>query len=196
MTNIAYFSVDIEADGPQPGDYSMSSFGAVLCGTLTQDCFQPTNLDDIANQYYVELKPISTKWVPEAAAVSGLDRDNLINYGLAPIYAMTRFNHFVEDRSKLYDARPIFVGWPLSYDWMWIYWYLMKYAGESAFGFSGAIDMKTWVAAKSNNNKKLSGKRAVYKALGVAPRPHTHNALDDAIEQGELWQHLINWDGK
>jgi len=26
-------------------------------------------------------------------------------------------------------------------------------------------------------------------------RPHTHNALDDAVEQGELFANLMAWDG-
>ena len=29
------------------------------------------------------------------------------------------------------DDRPVMAAYPLSYDWMWVYWYLMRYAGTS-----------------------------------------------------------------
>ncbi|HJF13296.1 MAG TPA: hypothetical protein K8V32_00635 [Enteractinococcus helveticum] len=31
------------------------------------------------------------------------------------------------------DDRPVMAAYPLSYDWMWVYWYLMRYAGTSPF---------------------------------------------------------------
>jgi hypothetical protein len=30
----------------------------------------------------------------------------------------------------------------------------------------------------------------------LSERPHTHNALDDAVEQAELFQNLMAWGGK
>ena len=30
----------------------------------------------------------------------------------------------------------------------------------------------------------------------LSRRPHTHNALDDAVEQGELFQNLMTWNGR
>jgi hypothetical protein len=53
-----YMMVDIEADGPIPGDYSMISFGAIVV--------EPT-LDRV---FSARLKPISETWLPEALAVS------------------------------------------------------------------------------------------------------------------------------
>lgn len=55
--------VDIESDGPIPGDYSMISFGAVLVD------------ENLNKSFYGKLKPISEKWIPEALAVSGHTRD-------------------------------------------------------------------------------------------------------------------------
>ncbi|MGZ8559156.1 MAG: hypothetical protein ACXWWC_12515 [Chitinophagaceae bacterium] len=59
---MAYIMVDIESDGPIPGDYSMISFGAVLVDELLDKTF------------YGKLKPISDKFIPEALAVSGHSR--------------------------------------------------------------------------------------------------------------------------
>jgi hypothetical protein len=73
-----FISVDIEADGPIPGDYSMSSLGACVVG-------------DPEMGFYSELKPISDKFVPEAMNVSGLDRSRLISDGTEPRVAMEQF---------------------------------------------------------------------------------------------------------
>ncbi len=56
---MSYVMVDVESDGPIPGDFSMICFGAVLVdGSLTET-------------FYGQLKPISERWVPEALAISG-----------------------------------------------------------------------------------------------------------------------------
>src|SRR5260370_24545797 len=56
---MTYVMVDVESDGPIPGDYSMVCFGAVVVDE---------NLD---RTFYARLSPISEKWVSEALAVSG-----------------------------------------------------------------------------------------------------------------------------
>ena len=50
---MSWIMVDIEADGPIPGDYSMVSFGAVVV--------EP----GLERTFYGELRPISEKFVPE-----------------------------------------------------------------------------------------------------------------------------------
>ena len=60
--------VDIEADGPIPGDYSMVSFGAVVV--------EPT----LSRSFYGRLRPISDRWIPEALAVSGHSRDETLGF--------------------------------------------------------------------------------------------------------------------
>ncbi|MBT2467323.1 hypothetical protein J7E97_05425 [Streptomyces sp. ISL-66] len=67
--------VDIEADGPAPGPYSMISFGASVAGH--QDGASYTARDPERDTFYRELCPISEAFVPEALAVGGLDRDRL-----------------------------------------------------------------------------------------------------------------------
>ena len=55
--------VDIESDGPIPGDYSMVCFGAVVV--------EP----GLEKTFYGQTKPISGKWIPEALAISGFSRE-------------------------------------------------------------------------------------------------------------------------
>jgi hypothetical protein len=54
--------------------------------------------------------------------------------------------------------------------------------------------MKTMYATKARTTVTRSTKRQMPVALR-STRPHTHNALDDAIEQAELFQNLFRWDG-
>lgn len=88
-----YISVDIEADGPIPGPYSMISFGAAVAGR--QDGASHTAADPEQNTFYRELRPISEASVPEALAVSGLDRDRLLREGVEPAVAMAEFRAWV-----------------------------------------------------------------------------------------------------
>jgi hypothetical protein len=186
-----YLSVDVEADGPIPGPYSMLSFGAALCGRSDPDAFTP--VDPSRRTFYRELRPISTQFDPEALAVSGLDRARLEAEGADPAQAMEDFRGWLKQECA--GAKPVVVGYPACYDWMFLYWYLVRFGGHSPFGHSGCMDMKTMYAVKAQRSIAHVGKRSMPKHL-LPQRPHTHNALDDAIEQGELFANLMAWNGQ
>jgi hypothetical protein len=186
-----YVSVDVEADGPIPGPYSMLSFGMAACGTADSGGF--TGSDPAARAFYAELKPISDTFVPDALAVSGLDRDRLVSQGRDPGEAMNAASAWVTETAA--GATPIFVAYPLGYDWMWTYWYFIRFAEQgSPFGHSRHLDMKTLFAAKAGALISRSTKSQMPTGL-LPQRLHTHNALDDAIEQAELFQNLMAWKG-
>lgn len=201
-----YFSHDIESVGPIPGEYSMSSMGVFAAGGRTHDGeFVDFSRHDTKNLFYKELKPISDIWVPEAIKVGLLDgfdtaqedEDGALRFewmkehGEDPTTAMTAFNEWVKTLAKSYDARPVFVAYPAGFDWMFVYWYLQKFIGESPFGFSGVIDLKTYYLAKANVPLAKSTKRYMPKALLKSDAPHSHHALDDAIGQGHLAMNLF-----
>lgn len=185
-----YFSIDIEADGPIPGPYSMSSIGVAVAGRRNAEgAFEDLRDQDLG--LYLQLKPISSDYIPEAAAVAGLDRAELIRDGLGPKDAMRRLVDWISEQAG--NDRPVMAAYPLSYDWMWVYWYLMRYAGTSPFGHSSAIDIKTLFATKADRMIRKVGKRSMPKKL-LSKRPHTHHALDDAWEQADLLVNLLHWD--
>lgn len=184
-TNV-YFSVDVEADGPIPGPYSMSSLGIAVAGTFADGRFTPA--DPARQTFYAELRPISDDFVPEAAAVSGLDRAALIRDGRDPREAMTDCARWV--RATAGERYPVFTAFPLSFDWMWMYWYFTSFAdGGSPFGHSRCLDMKTMYAVKAGVPVNQASKARLPKFLR-SERRHTHNALDDAIEQADLFARL------
>lgn len=79
---------------------------------------------------------------------------------------------------------PIFVGYPAGYDFMFTYWYLMKFVGKSPFA-RRALDTRSYAMAVLGNTYLESGRENLpSRWRGTAP--HTHVALDDAIEQGEI----------
>lgn len=188
MRKDLYFSCDIEADGPIPGPFSMSSIGLCVCG-LRQDGEAFVPIDVELETFYAELKPISESFDPQAMAVSGLDRDDLIRNGKPPKQAMQELEAWVEELAGRHQARPVFAAYPLGYDWMFSYWYMSHFA-RSPFGFSSAIDMKTLYSQKFGVPICRSTKRFMPKRL-LSGRKHTHNALDDAIGQGEMFQKMM-----
>ncbi|MEU5281258.1 3'-5' exoribonuclease [Streptomyces asoensis] len=185
-----YISVDIEADGPIPGPYSLLSLGAAVAGRHDAGGF--TAADPARQTFYRELRPISDDFVPEALAVSGLDRERLAVEGLRPELALAQFTRWVREVSE--DAQPVMCGYPASYDWTFLYWYLVRFTGASPFGHSGCLDMKTLYAAKAGAPLRSVAKRTMPARL-LPRRPHTHHALDDAVEQAELLANLMAWPG-
>ncbi|MEQ7122911.1 exonuclease [Actinopolymorpha sp. B11F2] len=189
-----YFSADVEADGPIPGPYSMLSFGLAVAGTFDGTTFRAA--DPTERTFYAELRPISDDFVPESLAVSGLDRDRLVREGRDPAQAMNAAARWIGEVTALAgDATPVLVAFPLSYDWMWMYWYFTSFAAEgSPFGHSWCIDLKTTYAIKAGVGVRMASKSRLPKALRSGRR-HTHHALDDAVEQAELAAKLFTWDG-
>ncbi len=186
-----YFSVDIEADGPIPGPYSMVSLGACVAGTYDGATF--TAIDPETHTFYAELKPISEQWDREALAVSGLSRETLLAEGADPKAAMTDFVTWVEAQCAAHDrGRAVFAAFPLGFDWLFTYHYLIAYAGRSPFSHGRHIDIKTLFSAKSGLPIHASVKRGMPKAL-LGSRAHTHNALDDAQGQADLLANLMRW---
>lgn len=171
-------SADVEADGPIPGPYSMLSFGLCVAGRFDGSDFVAA--DPEVDTFYAELKPISDDFDPEALAVAGLDRDGLRAEGESPREAMNRAVAWVPAVAG--DHRPVLVGYPLLYDWMFLYWYFRRFATSgSPFGHSSGLDMKS-----------KATKRGMPTAV-LSRRPHSHHALGDAIEQAEMFAKLFMW---
>lgn len=187
----AYFSADVETDGPIPGPFSMLSIGLVYAGRFDGRTFdRPVKFD---RTFYRELKPISDEFQPDALGANGLDRDRLIREGCDPAAAMTDAAAWVREVAA--GDRPILVAYPLGFDWTWIYWYFVRFvAEESPFSYSRCFDVKTAFAVKARLPVARAGRSSLNSSLR-SPRPHTHNALDDAIEQAEIFANVFEWEG-
>lgn len=86
-------------------------------------------------------------------------------------------------------GKPVFVGYPAGFDFLFVYWYLIRFAGESPFSFS-ALDIKSFAMAVLGTNFRDTTKKRMPKSW-FDDLPHTHKALDDAIEQGALFCNIL-----
>lgn len=187
-----YFSADVETDGPIPGPFSMLSLGLVYAGSFDGHHF--CRPKDYAVNFYKELKPISEQFEPEALKVNGLDRNRLILNGANPEDAMTQAAEWV--KSIAGSGKPVLVAYPLSFDWSWLYWYFVRFSRiGSPFNHSQCFDIKTAPAVKAHQPIGDSGRSRLNPSLSVH-RQHTHNALEDAIEQAEISANVFEWEGE
>jgi DNA polymerase III epsilon subunit-like protein len=168
-------SIDVEASGPIPGEYSMLSIGACVIGEKER-------------QFYAEIKPLNGMYVKKALEVCRLSMEELKLNGEEPAAAMKRFAAWV--RSVSNGKHPTFCSFG-TFDWMFVKWYLAKFAGEGLFGPNGC-DMKSYYAGMMGVGFGEARKRYIKKAFKISGR-HTHNALDDALEQAELFEMFLRF---
>lgn len=179
-----YVSTDVETDGPIPGPHSMLSFASAAYRIRSDG----THV--LADTYSANLETL-----PGANA----DNDTMAFWAKNPAaYAATRQN----TRSPIEVLpeyalwlrqfhRPVFVGYPAGFDFLFVYWYLIRFAGyPSPFSFT-ALDIKTYAAAVLKQAYREVSKRRMPRHWFAAGKPHTHVALDDAIEQGELFCRML-----
>lgn len=182
-----YVSVDVEADGPIPGPNSMLSFGAAaytadgLClGTFTRNL-------KLLNEATPD--PDTMIWwqsTPENQQAYLATQEHQAD----PVPAMHDFVMWVETLKSQTGDKPVMVGYPIAYDFMWIHWYLMRFKGYTPFSHSG-LDMKTVAMVLLNVHYRNVGKRMMLKHWKPKTGKHTHVALDDAIEQGEMFCQML-----
>lgn len=181
-----YFSADVETDGPIPGPYSMLSFALVPAGRFDGERYVAP--EDYRDRFYVELRPISESFEPEAMAVNGLDRGRLAREGREPGEAMRAAADWV--RARCTDGEPILVAYPLGFDWSFIHWYFVRFAGSSPFRHSSAFDLKTAVSVSERVPISRSGRSRLPASL-MADHEHTHHAADDAVAQAEIFAKVM-----
>lgn len=183
-----YFSADVETDGPIPGEFSMLSFALVYAGTFDGTIFRKAAN---CNCYFSrELQPISPNFQVEALQVNGLDRDRLTEQAPEPTSVMHEAARWLAGVAD--GGTPVLVAYPLSFDWAWLYWYFVKFTGSSPFSYSHCFDLKTAVAVKRGIPISLASRRNLPPSLQPS-MPHTHRALDDAIEQAEIFAKVFEW---
>lgn len=187
----AYFSADVETDGPIPGPYSILSFALVYAGSFDGRSFKrPQNY---SKSFYRELKPISDKFEPQALKVNGLNRARLCLEGGAPEHVMGEACRWIKETAGI--GRPVLVAYPLSFDWTWLYWYFIQFSSQgSPFEYSRCFDIKTALSIKASIPISEAGRSKLPLSLR-SMRSHTHHALDDAIEQAEIFANVFEWEG-
>lgn len=162
---MTYVMVDIESDGPIPGDYSMVCFGAVIV--------EP----GLKRSFYGKLRPISTKWIPEALAVSGFTREECEAFD-EPAIVMERFARWLMTAC---DKRMIFISDNNGFDWSFINWYFHHFTGKNPFGFSSQNLGSLYKGLVKDTFETFKHLRKT---------KHTHDPVDDARGNAEALLHM------
>lgn len=189
-----YFSIDIETDGPIPAINSMKSLGcaAFLADGTLLSTFS-VNIEDVEGAEPDE-RTMSEFWAKNPDAWEAVMVDQV-----EPHVAMASFVQWIQDiRETVKDTHgdaklktPVAVAYPAGFDWTFVYWYLVRFTGSSPFSFS-CLDTKTLAMAVMNKHGyRSSGKRNMPKRWFSKTQAHTHIAVDDAIEQGELFCNML-----
>lgn len=174
-----YVSTDVEVDGPIPGPHSMLSFGsAAFMADKTLVSTFSANLELLPG---ATGHPDTMAWWDKHPEAWEASRKNPRD----PAEAMADYVAWLD----ALPAKPVFVGYPAAFDFMFVYWYLMRFAGRSPFSFS-ALDIKTMAMMMLGKEYQRITKRAMPKRW-FDPLPHSHVALDDAIEQGHLFCNML-----
>ena len=152
--------VDVEADGPIPGDYSMVSFGAVLVHP------------ELTQHFYGRLRPISERFIPEALAVSGFTRDETLLFS-EPGEVMKDFQTWLKQVSP---SQPRFISDNNGFDWQFINWYFHHFLKTNPFGFS---------STNLGSLYKGMEKDMFVNFKHLRKTKHTHHPVDDARGNAE-----------
>lgn len=160
-----YIMVDVEADGPVPGLYSMVSFGAVVVE------------EGLHRTFYGECRPLTTEWIPEALSVSGFTREETLNFPSVS-ETMWRFMSWLDslDASKLY-----FISDNNGFDWQFMNYYLWFATNGNPFGHSSTNLGSLYKGMEKSMFKNFKHLRKT---------KHTHNPVDDAKGNAEALLHM------
>lgn len=169
-----FISVDIEASGPYPPEYSMLSIGACLVG-------------DDTHTFYAEFQPISDKVVEAAIKVVGIPFDHFREEGREPARVMADLKAWLEDLSG--QGRPVMVGFNAAFDWSFVNWYFLHHLGSNPFGIA-PLDIKAYFMGMTGSAWKDTRVRRIPKEFhGEIKR--SHHALKDARAQAQMFARMM-----
>lgn len=175
-----YVSTDVETDGPIPGPHSMLSFASAA--------YQPDKTLVGTFEANLALLPGAAGhpetmawWAGQPTAWAACRQDPQ-----PPEVALPAYLAWLRGL----PGKPVFVAYPAAFDFMWVHWYLVRFTGQQPFSHS-ALDIKNYAMAVLGTPYRETVKRRMPREWFEA-LPHTHRALDDAIQQGVLFINMLH----
>lgn len=169
-----FISVDVEASGPIPGDYSLLSLGACVIG-------------EKGKEFYTEFKPLNDNSIPAALKVTGFDMAKLAESGEDPVLAMKKLASWIKLIAA--DAKPVFVGFNAGFDWSFVNWYFIHFLSENPFGFA-PLDVKSYYMGLTGSSWEETKSSRIRPEFQPAEQGN-HNALNDARAQCEMFEKML-----
>lgn len=184
---MVYLSIDVEASGPFPGLFSLVSIGAVVVKSDSGGDWAVSPDES----FYEELQHLPDAGVLEAATnIHGLTREYLEANAREPGEVMEDFAEFFDDLVKKYK-KVVPAAWPASFDSPYVGWYLQYFLDENPLGWS-CFDIPSFGMGLFQCHRNAL--RNLMKKAGIefGKNPDPHNALADAVEQGQTLARLLN----
>lgn len=165
---MTWYMVDVETDGPIPGEYSMIQIGAVIV--------EP----GLERTFYGELKPISSKYDPDALRAIGITNWDVCTGYDHPRDVMERFEKWIMETKG--TARPRFISDNNGFDWMFVCWYFWRFLERNPFGYSSTNLSSFYRGLTRDMSTRLEHLRET---------PHTHHPVDDARGNAEAMMAMM-----
>ena len=149
----------------------------------------------IHGKFYKKLKPLEN--AEEDPKTMEFWEKNKENYKEAttnqedPEKVMMAYKNWIEKIREETNTELIFLAYPVSYDYTFVYWYLMKFLKENPFKSIAALDIRSFVMAHLKVNFKETKKDLMPKKWFNNIEKHSHNALEDALEQAQLFINIL-----
>lgn len=175
-----YVATDVESDGPIPGEYSMLSFGsaAYLPDKTLLGSFK-ANLNCLPNAS--EDSDTINWWNTKKFAWEACRKDSR-----DPAEVMKEYVKWL----KSLPGKPVFVGYAVTFDYMFMCWYLYKFTGENPF-FHYAIDIKSYAMGMLKVDLRETSKRLLPQRW-FESMTRVHIPFLDAQGHGVLFCNMMN----
>jgi hypothetical protein len=188
-----YVSVDVEVDGPIPGQNSMLSLGAaafIAPSTEPIDTFS-VNFDTLDG---AEQDPETMAWWRKEeqhhAWEAAHKEPQKVGVAIERLIAWVDGLPGIERKPSGAVKNAVFVGYPVGFDFTFTYWYLRRFGTSSPFGFS-ALDMESFAMPLLGTSFGETRIRNMPEAWIPKDRPLTHRAVEDAIRQGVIFMNML-----
>lgn len=193
------FSIDIEASGPIPGPWWMCSIGICRTDDVSKGFstkFHPLDIPGMTEPDDPSAMRVVAAGIPEVGWQDSLGpeanieklRKHFIEEGRPPLEGLVLLRDWILAEAK--GDRAVVIGSPVTYDFLWIYWYWWRFMKEMpVFGFSG-LDLRSYFMGMHGVDFLGTGKERYLKHYPNS-FAHTHDPLDDARQQGQIWQDMV-----
>jgi hypothetical protein len=174
-----YISTHVETDGPIPGPNSMLGFAsAAYQADKTLVSVFTVNLETLPG---AQGSPRTMEWWRSQPEIWLAMREN----PQPPAKAMREYVAWL----KKLQAKCVFVGYPGAFDFMFMYWYCMRYAGECPFSHS-CIDIKSYAMALMKTEYRNCVRRQMPREWFDETADNVV-CLQDALSQGTLFCNMM-----
>lgn len=166
------FVIDVEADGPIPGDFSMTEIGAVK---LTR------NLD---SYFYAGLYPMS--FFSNRGALDSINkkREELWVSAMDPLEAMLDFSIWINENTNP-GTHPMFFSDNNGFDFAFVNWYFVHCKLNNPFGHTSRNIADIYGGLTGDLSKSFQFKK-------LRDTKHTHHPVDDAKGNAEALIKMID----